>query len=186
VRRRCKLIIACDASCDSAYGCSDLHNAMEHCRVDFGVEIEMKADELGKLLPDGKPPRATAHFAVGTIHYVPGDPASDGVLIYLKPALVKDDSADLLGYAAVNSQFPHDTTANQFFDESRFENYRAMGEATGRTARPAIEQALNKIAILRTANAPASAPIPALPPAPTQMKAGPRVAEPTLDSLRKA
>jgi predicted acylesterase/phospholipase RssA len=156
VRRRCKVIIACDASCDAAYGCSDLHNAMERCRVDFGVEIEMKADEIGKILPDGKPPRATAHYAVGAIHYVPGDPASDGVLIYLKPALVKDDAADLLGYAATNSEFPHDTTANQFFDESHFENYRAMGEATGRTARAAIEQALNKIAILRAANAPST------------------------------
>jgi hypothetical protein len=138
----------------------------------------MKADELGKLLPDGKPPRATAHFAVGTIHYVPGVPASDGVLIYLKPALVKDDSADLLGYAGVNSQFPHDTTANQFFDESHFENYRAMGEATGRTARPAIELALNKIGIMRTTVAPTP------PPPPT--KAESPVAEPALDSLRKA
>jgi hypothetical protein len=178
VRRRCKVIIACDASCDSAYGCSDLHNAMEHCRVDFGVEIEMKADELGKLRPDGKPPRATAHFAVGAIHYVPGDPASDGVLIYLKPALVDNDSADLLGYASVNSQFPHDSTANQFFDEAHFENYRAMGEATGRTARPAIELALNKIGIMRTTVAPTP------PPPPT--KAESPVAEPALDSLRKA
>jgi hypothetical protein len=156
VRRRCKVIIACDASCDSAYGCSDLHNAMERCRVDFGVEIEMKADEIGKIIPDGKPPRATAHYAVGAIHYVPGDPASDGVLIYLKPALVASDAADLLGYAATNSEFPHDTTANQFFDESHFENYRAMGEATGRTARPTIEQALNKIAILRAADTPSA------------------------------
>jgi hypothetical protein len=122
--------------------------------VDFGVEIEMKADEIGKIIPDGKPPRATAHYAVGAIHYVPGDPAGDGVLIYLKPALVASDAADLLGYAATNSEFPHDTTANQFFDESHFENYRAMGEATGRTARPTIEQALNKIAILRASDAP--------------------------------
>jgi hypothetical protein len=154
VRRRCKLIIACDASRDSAYGCSDLHNAMERCRVDFGVDIEMKADELGKILPDGQPPRAAAHFAVGAIHYIPGDLASDGILIYLKPALVKDDAADLLGYAATNKQFPHDTTANQFFDESHFENYRAMGEATGRTAQVAIERALNKIALLRTTDDP--------------------------------
>jgi Patatin-like phospholipase len=156
VRRRCKVIIACDASCDAAYGRSDLHNAMERCRVDFGVDIEMKADELGKILPDGKPPRATAHYAVGIIHYVPGDKDSDGVLIYLKPALVKDDAADLLGYASANSAFPHDTTANQFFDESHFENYRAMGEATGRTAREAIEKALKQIGILRTADASAA------------------------------
>jgi hypothetical protein len=122
----------------------------------FGVEIEMKADEIGKIIPDGNPPRATAHYAVGAIHYVPGDPAGDGLLIYLKSALVASDAADPLGYAATNSEFPHDTTANQLFDESHFENYRAMGEATGRTARPTIEQALNKIAILRASDAPSA------------------------------
>jgi hypothetical protein len=32
VRRRCKLIVACDASCDPGRGFADLHNAIEHCR----------------------------------------------------------------------------------------------------------------------------------------------------------
>lgn len=134
VRRRCKLIVACDASCDGGYGCSDLHNAMERCRVDFGVEINIAADEIGKLTPVGAPPRASAHFAVGTIHYIPGDSTADGVLIYIKPALQASDAADLLGYSLVNPEFPHDSTADQWFDESHFENYRALGEAAGGTA----------------------------------------------------
>jgi hypothetical protein len=145
VRRRCKLIVASDASCDSAYGFSDLHNAMERCRADFGVEIEMKLDEIGKMRPTGQPPRATAHYAVGTIHYCPGVPERDGVLIYLKPALVATDAADVLGYASRNSSFPNDSTANQWFDESHFENYRAMGEATGRSSLPTIQAAVQRL-----------------------------------------
>jgi len=145
VRRRCKLIVASDASCDSAYGFSDLHNAMERCRTDFGIEIEMTADESGKLKPTGQPPRAAAHFAVGKIHYVPGNRRADGVLIYLKPALLEADPADLLGYSSRNSAFPNDTTANQWFDESHFENYRAMGEATGRAALDTVAVAIQRL-----------------------------------------
>lgn len=145
VRRHCKLIVASDASCDSAYGFSDLHNAMERCRADFGIEIEMKADEIGRLKPTGEPPRATAHYAVGTIHYSPGNPADDGVLIYLKPALVAVDPADVLGYASRNCAFPNDSTANQWFDESHFENYRAMGEATGRASLSTVAAAVQRL-----------------------------------------
>ena len=145
VRRRCKLIVASDASCDSAYGFSDLHNAMERCRADFGIEIEMKLDEIGKMRPTGQPPRATAHYAVGAIHYCPGVPEQDGTLIYLKPALVATDAADVLGYASRNSAFPNDSTANQWFDESHFENYRAMGEATGRSSLPTIQAEVKRL-----------------------------------------
>ncbi len=105
----------------------------------------MLADEIGKIRPIGKPPRAAAHFAVGTIHYCPKKPEEDGVLIYLKPALVAADAADVLGYSSRNSQFPNDTTANQWFDEKHFENYRAMGEATGRAAMSRIQECMEKV-----------------------------------------
>jgi predicted acylesterase/phospholipase RssA len=134
VRRRCRLIIACDASCDPGTSCGDLHNAMERCRVDFGVEIEINADEIGRITPVGTPPRAPTHYAVGSIHYNPDDPNEDGVLIYLKPALRGADAADLLGYALCNSEFPNDSTTDQWFDESHFENYRALGEVSAGVA----------------------------------------------------
>jgi hypothetical protein len=118
---------------------------MERCRADFGVEIEMKADEVGKMRAIGQPPRATAHYAVGTIHYCPGVPEQDGTLIYLKPALVATDAADVLSYASRNSAFPNDSTANQWFDESHFENYRAMGEATGRSSFATIQAEVKRL-----------------------------------------
>ena len=39
VRRRCRLIVASDASYDPSYNFDDLQNAIERCRTDFGVEI---------------------------------------------------------------------------------------------------------------------------------------------------
>ena len=137
VRRRCKLIVASDASCDPTYAFGDLHNAIERCRTDFGCEIEMSG--VKELLPEpesgedqGK--RSRAHFAVGKIHYNPSSPSEDGTIIYLKPALVEGDLNDVLAYAKKNHSFPHDTTANQWFDEAHFENYRALGRATGAAA----------------------------------------------------
>ena len=33
----------------------------------------------------------------------------------------------MLDYAGRNRDFPHETTADQFFDESQFESYRKLG-----------------------------------------------------------
>jgi hypothetical protein len=139
------VIVACDASCDAVCGFGDLHNAMERCRVDFGVEIEITADEIGKITPAGAPPRAAAHFATGSIHYTPGTSADDGILIYIKPALQASDSADLLGYSRTNPAFPNDSTVDQWFDESHFENYRALGEVVGRAAVGSIRKAIDPL-----------------------------------------
>ena len=90
VRRGCKLIVVGDASCDPSSGFDDLHNAIERCRTDFGVEIEL--DPNGTRRQNGV---AQSHFAVGKIHYSSSH-ADDGVIIYLKPTLVAGDPADVL------------------------------------------------------------------------------------------
>ncbi|MGB7230267.1 MAG: hypothetical protein WBD19_01245 [Candidatus Acidiferrum sp.] len=148
VRRRCKLIIAGDASCDSAYAFGDLHNAIERCRTDFGVEITV--DGLQELMPkpsssDPGTVRSGAHFAVGKIRYNPNFPEEDGTIIYLKPALVGGDPQDVLAYVQNDKSFPHDTTADQWFDENRFESYRALGEATGAAAAEEIASETRRI-----------------------------------------
>lgn len=148
VRRRCKLIIASDASCDSAYGFGDLHNAVERCRTDFGVEIVLGG--LHEIAPkactdDPGTVRSKAHFAVGKIQYNADSPEEDGTIIYLKPALVESDPGDVLAYAKKDESFPHDTTANQWFDEAHFENYRALGEASGSAASEVIAAEIRRI-----------------------------------------
>ncbi len=81
----------------------------------------------------------------------PGAP--DGILIYLKPSLTGDEPVDILEYAAHHEAFPHESTADQFFDESQFESYRRLGEHIGEeafptaltTAHPAIGQAFEAL-----------------------------------------
>jgi hypothetical protein len=54
-------------------------------------------------------------------------PAPDGVLIYVKPAVYGDEPRDVIEYKDSHPSFPHQTTADQFFDEPQFESYRALG-----------------------------------------------------------
>src|SRR5712692_3856796 len=148
VRRRCKLIVVSDASCDPESAFSDLHNAIERCRTDFGLEIEL--DDLHALRPraeaeDPQAKRSKAHFVTGKIRYKPESSEDDGTIIYLKPTLLKNDPEDVLAYAKKNESFPHDTTANQWFDEAHFENYRALGEAVGEAASTTIAEEIGSI-----------------------------------------
>jgi len=137
IRRRCKLIVACDASCDPGYTFGDLHNAMERCRTDFGIEITR---ETHQLLPQNA--RASGHFDVCKIHYTTGEDSDSGILLYFKPALKTDDPEDLLGYATINHAFPHDSTADQWFDEDHFENYRNLGYVTALSAKKELRDAI--------------------------------------------
>jgi hypothetical protein len=149
VRRRCKLIVACDASCDQARKFADLHNAIEHCRTDFGVEIVIDVSDLASTPCQNGPAdpasvRSKAHYAIGRIRYNPTDSRQDGTIIYIKPSLVAGDPDDVLAYAGVNPCFPNDTTANQWFDETHFENYRALGQTAGSSAAQAIQDAITR------------------------------------------
>jgi hypothetical protein len=124
VRRRVRFIICSDADADHAFTFEDLGGAIEKCRCDFGVEIKVHAQL--EIAPADLVPYRKAHFAVGEIFY-PGQP-STGLLLYLKSSLTNDEPPDVLGRRAADSAFPHDSTANQFFNESAFEAYRALGD----------------------------------------------------------
>ena len=51
-----------------------------------------------------------------------------GLLLYIKPSLTGNEPADVAEYAAAHPDFPHQTTADQWFDESQFESYRNLGQ----------------------------------------------------------
>jgi hypothetical protein len=124
VRRRVRFIICSDADADHAFTFEDLGGAIEKCRCDFGVEIKVQAQL--EIAPADLVPYRKAHYAVGEIFY-PGQ-SSTGLLLYLKSSLTNDEPPDVLGRRAEDSAFPHDSTANQFFNESAFEAYRALGD----------------------------------------------------------
>jgi hypothetical protein len=125
VVRRCRYIVVSDAGCDGSYAFEDLGNAIRKIRIDLGIPIEFE----GGLGIDAAHVRdGNEHGAVGTIRYsVVDGHGLDGVLIYLKATLSGDEPVDVANYAAVHPDFPHETTANQWFGESQFESYRMLG-----------------------------------------------------------
>jgi len=93
----------------------------------LGVDIVIDVRPIRRAA-DGFSPM---HYAVGEIRY-PDGPA--GVLIYLKSSVTGDEPTDVLQYRARHDQFPHESTGNQWFTESQFESYRALGEHIGTRA----------------------------------------------------
>ena len=129
VRRRCRLIVACDAAQDRAFTFDDLGSAIRKCYADFGIEIEM---DVNPIRPREDSNRSLRRCAIGTIHYERVDrDATPGTLVYLKASLTGDEPTDLLSYHSRNPDFPHQSTADQWFDESQFESYRKLGHHTG-------------------------------------------------------
>jgi hypothetical protein len=126
VRRRCSLIIACDAEEDHAFSFSGLGDAIRKCFVDFGVRI--KIDTWNDLVP-ASGSHSKAHYVQGDIQYPDG---STGTLLYIKASLTGDEPADLLAYAAKHEGFPHQSTSEQFFEESQFESYHRLGLHIGK------------------------------------------------------
>jgi hypothetical protein len=120
VRRRCKLIIACDAECDELLQFGGLGNMIRICETDFGAMIDIN---VKSIRPQNDGP-SLAHCAVGEIKYSSGD---IGHLIYLKASITGDEDVSITQYRSTHPSFPHETTANQFFSEDQFESYRKLG-----------------------------------------------------------
>jgi hypothetical protein len=121
VRRRAKVIVAADAECDSELAFGSLGNVIRLCETDFGAKIDLDTGSIRKMA-DGDLSRA--HCAVGRIIYSNG---SQGYLIYLKASITGDESAEIEQYRSSHSDFPHQSTADQFFSEDQFESYRRLG-----------------------------------------------------------
>ena len=125
VRRRCRTIIVSDAGCDPEYSFEDLGNAVRKIRVDFGVPIDIDVTPIKEK---------KKHCVIGTIRYSARDGvgAPDGTLVYIKPVLCGKEPADVVNYKAASkdTNFPHQTTADQWFDEAQFESYRMLGYHT--------------------------------------------------------
>jgi hypothetical protein len=141
LRRNCRVIIASDAGADPERVFGDLGNLIATARVRLGIRIEIDVDTLK---PEGDSNCAKQHVVVGTIRYPAGEKKTDdGVLIYIKPNLLKSSALDLHSYRERHPSFPHETTTNQFFGESQFEAYRELGFCSGSEAADALGRRLN-------------------------------------------
>lgn len=132
VMRRCKHIIVVDGSADPEFKMDDLGSAVRKIQIDLGIPIEfVTAFAIGK----GKAP-ANRHCAVAKIKYGCVDKigpnkyeheAAPGWLVYIKTSMNGNEPADVLQYAATHKDFPHEPTANQFFNEAQFQSYVRLG-----------------------------------------------------------
>jgi len=147
IRRRCRLIVACDGDADSAYQFNDLLSLIEKARTDFGVRIEINH---ASICPPAGSRECPKNFVIGKILYNGNDV---GILILVKASMperaavvanpaVRNLPSDVWRYSDQHSTFPHQTTADQWFDELQFESYRALGEYIGCEAAPYIRTAI--------------------------------------------
>ncbi|VXB63215.1 patatin-like phospholipase family protein [Massilia sp. 9I] len=132
VRRRCRLIIAVDGASDGRLSFEDLGNAIRKCGTDLHVRIDL---DVSKMAQRGGEGLCGASCAVGTLRYSQVDQGGvDGTLLYVKPAIVGRENADLLNYRKVHPAYPHESSVDQWFDETQFESYRALGQYIGECA----------------------------------------------------
>jgi hypothetical protein len=120
LRRRCKYVIAVDAEADPNMEFPSLAAVMRYARIDMGIEIRI---DLSDVRRDEKGFSA-AHCAMGTIDY-----GKDGIgyLLYIKSSVTGDEIEYVRQYNTTQAEFPHESTADQFFDEDQLEAYRSLG-----------------------------------------------------------
>ncbi len=102
-----------------------------------GAHRQVRAEEAGEcdrcgapLKPLEEAPRELRGTAPGgdeTGFYCPKGEPEPGYLLYIKSSFTANEDETMQEYRANNPDFPHESTADQFFDEGQFEAYRALG-----------------------------------------------------------
>ena len=132
VMRRCHSIVVVDCDADAHFHFEDLGNALRKIKIDLGIPITFDGYPTG--LPMSKDPKqCTVYCLEGTIRYSEVDGRAEvgknlnGKLIYIKPVMIGSEPPDVSAYHCAHPEFPHESTANQFFKEAQFESYRNLG-----------------------------------------------------------
>lgn len=133
LRRRCKYIIVGDAEADCKMSFQALSYIIRLARIDFGIQIDI---DISDIIPGKESGLSRNHCAVGLVRYPRTDDLEEewGYLLYCKSLLSGDETQHLFEYKTKNPDFPHQTTADQWFDEQQFEVYRELGYHVGKDA----------------------------------------------------
>lgn len=136
LRRRCRLIVACDASWDPDYQFLDLLRLFRRMGVFEGIQFT--AANGGTITLDSLVPLKESQFSedhsvlIRIVYPDVGDGLpTEGWLIYVKSTLTGKERPELTQYKKDNAVFPHDPTLDQFYDPRRFECYRELGYELG-------------------------------------------------------
>lgn len=158
IRRGVPRIVIVDAGQDSAFAYADLANLVRHARIDFGYDFKCATgQQTQQLFEDNvdisqlqnlagcpadltscanenpQPKRACLLIGqyCGKISTTDDQQRSDIYLLYIKPNLTGSEPVDISNYQLQFSDFPHQSTADQFYDEAQWESYRKLGQQTG-------------------------------------------------------
>lgn len=151
-KRRCRVVVAVDASCDPDFEFVDFSRLARWARLRHGISLLPFPDDIPlekqfqQIVPhredDGSPSMdptssdtlvdadralSRSHFIRARIRYGQST-APDGLLILVKASLTGDEPLDLLRYSKLEAEFPHHSTTDQFYESDRFESYRLLGE----------------------------------------------------------
>ena len=155
LKRELDFIILSDASCDADYEFGDLENLVRKARIDFGAEIDFYSHaEAARVLTrlftqerrdvtvlspeDMQDNHSCRGVLLARIRYRarPGPGGTlvrpEATLLVVKPNMHDALDVDLLAYKQKHAGFPHESTADQSFDEAQWESYHRLGEDFGR------------------------------------------------------
>jgi hypothetical protein len=134
IRRKLDLILVVDAEKDDSLHLTALVSSMNRIKEDFGATISFDRHKGPELLIGQESDRypsgvriAKSPFVVGEITYG-GKEKKKGILIYIKATMMSGLDFVTDGYKASNSEFPHQSTIDQFFDPDQFDAYRDLGK----------------------------------------------------------
>lgn len=140
LKRELSVIVLADCGADPSYVFADMENLTRKARIDMDIAIDFIDPaslpiSAGAALcarfgtPDSiTPDPGSQHLLLAKIRYPGG---ASGCLLVVKPRLVCDLPLDVAGYADGHRDFPQQSTAEQFFDESQWESYCQLGETLG-------------------------------------------------------
>ena len=145
IQRKCQVIYLADFEEDESYTFSSFSQAVKQAEANYGTRIRI---DLSPLVPSNrksKGPKTSVSSAVlGEVEYPDG---AKGILVYMKSAIrwaeheresdfPASDRPPVLSanYFQTNPLFPHQPTADQYFNEVQFEAYRLLGEDIGEQA----------------------------------------------------
>ncbi len=149
LQRRCRIIVVCDAEADGDLAFGSFNNAVRMAFTEENIRIDI---DLTKVMDRDETPAgyraSSANVVIGKIFYPKNSrhkKPSTGRLIYIKSSIPKKGiPVHVANYAKAHGNFPHQTTADQFFDDEQFEAYRALGENLGGQAVKDLKRFLKK------------------------------------------
>jgi hypothetical protein len=181
-RRGCTRIYCVDASGDSPPAATTLAKVLTRAYQELGVESELNEQTWstataggGKKLAPDAPLAALSERLAGTgiitgdFRYPPCGPFAGkrGTLVVAKASLWHALPYQLMAYAHGATVFPHDSTADQWFDDQQYAAYTELGRCLGEAA----------VEAMAAAAGPTPDPTPDKPPAAEAGKANGQVTE---------